>query len=347
MSRLCLLLRSYLDSPKLPEHEALLSLLEGGLSVLEGESPSYRPQDSEGRPGGLLDFTGDEFAGLPVIVVPDLHGRGGFLLDILDLRLGGESVLSLLESGGVLLCCLGDIFHSEGRGRERWRRAFCERARGNIVNVHLAEEMAENLSLLSMILSLKSAFAGHFHILKGNHENVLNEDRRSRWGNVPFRKFCDEGNMVADFLQRYYDDLILHEISLFERALPVCAALRGFLLSHAEPAAFFSRDEIINYHDASSLVTFGLTWTANGSAEEGTAERMFEELLPGGFVRRPYYLTGHRPVPGRYALRQGGRLVQIHNPEVEQVAILLPDKEFDPETDIIDVKKTNNGEKHG
>ena len=51
------------------------------------------------------------------------------------------------------------------------------------------------------------------------------------------------------------------------------------------------------------------------------------------------YFTGHRPVLGRYALRQEERLVQIHNPDFEQVVLFVPGKKFDPEKHIFDVEK--------
>ena len=335
MSSLRQNLQSYLDSPDLPSHEDLLSLLESGISTLEGENADYRPLDSEKRAGGLLDFTSGDYKNLPLLVVPDLHGRGKFLLDILDFKCGSKTVLELLEAGQIIICCVGDIFHSENRGRERWKQAFVESMAGNLVNEPMKLEMRENLSLLEMILSLKSAFAGHFHILKGNHENVLNEDPRTKYGNVPFRKFCDEGNMVSDFLQHYYDDLILHEISYFEKSLPICAAFSGCVVSHAEPADFFSRQEIIDYHKSGSFVTFALTWTANDAAREGSVAHLFEELLPVQSRKGAWYFSGHRPVLGKYALRQNGRLVQIHNPEIEQVAVVVPGRKFNPETDIV------------
>ncbi len=315
----------------------LLSLLEAGISVLESESSDYRPVADDGKSGGLLDFTDSAFHSRPVIIVPDLHGRGNFLLDLLDYNLSGKSILELLESGEVLVCCVGDIFHSENRGRQRWKEAFLQSNGGNYVNEPMTEEMKENLSLLEMILSLKSAFASHFHILKGNHENVLNEDHRTKYGNVPFRKFCDEGNMVAEFLQHKYDDLILHEISFFEKSLPVCAAFKNCVVSHAEPADFFTRNEIINYHENGSMLTFALTWTANDAAKSGTVEHMFKELLSEKECKHAVYLSGHRPVLGKYALRQNGQLVQIHTPDLEQIAIIRTEKQFNPESDIIEV----------
>ena len=337
MSDLRALLKSYLDSPDLPLHENLLSLLESGISVLESEDSNYRPTDSEGKSGGLIDFSGAEFSSFPVIIAPDLHGRGKFLLDLLDFKPSSVSVLELLEKGEILVCCVGDIFHSENRGRERWKAAFLESMGGNYVNEPLSQEMKENLSLLEMILSLKSAFPSHFHILKGNHENVLNEDNRTKYGNVPFRKFCDEGNMVAQFLQHKYDDLILHEISCFEKSLPICAAFKNCIVSHAEPADFFTRRQIIDYHKNGSFVTFALTWTANDAAKEGSVEHLFIELLPETERKNAFYFSGHRPVMGKYALRQNGRLVQFHNPELEQIVLINGTEKFNPDKDIIEV----------
>ena len=110
MSQLRNLLQSYLDSPSLPEHESLLALLEAGIAVLEGESSDYRPLATDKNAGGLLDFTSSLFNSLPIIIVPDLHGRGKFILDIMDFKLGGRSVLELLESGKIIVLCVGDIY---------------------------------------------------------------------------------------------------------------------------------------------------------------------------------------------------------------------------------------------
>ena len=102
MSNIRALLQSYLDSPELPSHDALLSLLEGGIAVLEGENSDYRPLAGDKNAGGLLDFSSSLFNSLPILIVPDLHGRGKFVLDIMDFKLGGRSVLELLESGKII-----------------------------------------------------------------------------------------------------------------------------------------------------------------------------------------------------------------------------------------------------
>lgn len=327
------MLEAFSSSKELPPYEELFSLLEKTGSIMEEEVTSYRPKDKNGKPGGLLDFT-KNYSSIPVIVVPDLHARIPLILKLMDFKIQGKTVLELLEKKEILVCCVGDIFHSERRGKERWQKAYQECERGNPLNEFLTEEMVENLRLLEMLLVLKANCKENFHILKGNHENILNEDHIEKYGNLPFKKFCDEGKMVTVFMRNFYDDLILHEISCFEKSLPVCAAFENCVVSHAEPEVFYSREEIINYHEEKSRVSYALTWTANGEAEEGSVKKIISELLPLKFRKNALFITGHRPVAEKYALRQQGLLVQIHNPEEMQVA-LINGKKFNPEEDII------------
>ncbi len=376
MSDLLLSFIKQYEAPELVSYASLFSLLDSCVSVLENESPSYRPLSSQKNAGGLLDFTAckNHKEALPVVVVPDLHGREKFIIDILSYRFpsdvlkpqkklldhdffspleetasslslakcSGLSVLECLERGLVYVCCVGDIFHSESRGRERWISAFEGYSLGNRINDSMKREMKENLSLLEMLLVLKTTFAGHFHILKGNHENVLNEMNVKPYGNVPFKKFCDEGNMVADFLQSYYDDLILHEISCFEKSLPVCAVFENCIVSHAEPAVSCTRNEIINYHEKDSSVVFNFTWTANGKAEENSVEKTIRNLIGRKSAKNYVWLGGHRPVSGKYSLRQNGKYIQIHNPDEENIAVVPPERKFNPQEDIFNVESVNS-----
>ncbi len=347
------LLNRYYNSKTLPAYSELFSLLDSCVSVLENESETYRPRSKSRLQGGLIDFSAKKMNDIPVVVVPDIHARGKFFLDILSFVFSepyvkktgskslknclGLSVLDCIEKGLLYLCCVGDIFHSESRGRARWIKAFEESSHGNLVNEPMTQEMLENLSLLEMILCVKASFPSHFHVLKGNHENILNENSPFQYGNVPFRKFCDEGNMVCDFLQNKYDDLILHEISCFEKNLPVCAVFKNCVVSHAEPLKKYSRSQIINYHDLKSDVCFSLTWTSNDKAEKKSVLDTMKNLLPRKYIPDALWISGHRPVLEDYALRQDGKLVQIHNPERENVCIVVPERKFNPDEDIIQV----------
>lgn len=335
-------LETILDKNILPEYDELHQLLEECISCLESENSFYRPYSKlKGKSfgGGLLDFTGQEK--LPVIVVPDLHARGKFIVDLLDFELPetlgtsyeGMTVLDALEQKKIYIVCVGDLFHSEGRGCQRWKNALKKYAAKEYESEEMKSEMAECLGLLQMVMTLKVKFQDNFHILKGNHENILNSSER---GNHPFYKFADEGNMVYDFMASHYDDLIIQEIDWFESNLPVCALFKNAVVSHGEPSRSFSRKEIINYHSDYDVV-YGLTWTQNDFAEAGSVEDTMKNLL-GNDIENCVWISGHRPVYEKYALRAEGKLVQIHNPNEENVAIVIPDVKFNPETDIYSVE---------
>lgn len=333
-------LKRIYESPVLPPHDDLLSLVDEGITVLEHESEDYRKRydfSGDKKSGGLLDFTAME--SLPLVVVPDLHARCDFFMHLMQFPLkdvDSLTVLDALRQGRIRVVCVGDLFHSERRGRERWLLAWDAYERGDYASPEMSDEMRENLLLFQMVLRVKEAFPSCFHFLKGNHENILNEGGR---GNYPFRKFADEGNMVYDFMAAQYGDAVLHVMSLWEHSLPLCALFPNCVVSHAEPKSVYTREEIIAYEKNPAMV-LGLTWTANDEAETGSVEQNLRNLLGEENTKDAVWLSGHRPVKERYALRQDGRLVQIHNPDREQIAVVLPGKRFEPETDVVEVGKS-------
>lgn len=322
------------DAHALPSHDGLLALTEAAIAVLENESGSYRPRADGHAAGGLLDFTDEPE--LPLIVVPDLHGRGDFFLHLLRFPParwgigGGATVLDALANHALRVVCLGDLFHTERRCKARWLAAWDAYARGEFEGDAMSAEMEENLTLYQMVLRVKDAFPATFHFLKGNHENILNESGR---GNHPFRKFADEGNMVYDFMASRYGDGVLHVMSVWEHSLPICAAFPACVASHAEPKETYTRKQIVAYGDHPSVV-LGLTWTANDEAEDGSVRKNLRVLLGAARAKTAVWLAGHRPTDERYALRQDGALVQIHSPDREQVAVIMPGTRFDAARDI-------------
>lgn len=316
------------DSNSFPEECEFQLFLDKSLSTLENESPFYRPVGSDCKPGGLLDFSSEK---IPSIIVPDIHARADFLLKLLDFKIEDESVLSLLNEKKIFVICVGDAFHSEMRGYERWIAAYKDWSMDVYAGQPMQEEMKENISTLMIIMELKNNFTENFHFLKGNHENIFNE---SRHGNLAFRKFVQEGSMCCDFIRQVYGDVILHLISLWEKALPVCALFYDFAVSHAEPACCFSRKQIVDYHKNDDVV-LGLTWTANDAAEKGSVKKLFKNLNPSAKRSGVLWFGGHRPVKdGKYLLRQDGTYLQLHNPNEMNVAIVVPEKKFNPEIDI-------------
>lgn len=345
-------IRSYRNSGELPPEKGLTDLLNKVLTVFENEDPSYRPLARNGEAGGLLDFTGKS---LPVVVVPDLHARPDFLLRLLSCKIKGREVLDALNEGMIIVVCVGDGVHSERYGEtvraerkdnagerwkddyERWLESFVFWQQGRVNCPSMQEEMRLCLATVMAVMELKIAFPEHFHFLKGNHENMMNIDGM---GDHAFRKFAMEGEMVRDFMQEVYGDAVLHLMRCYETSLPIVAAFDCFCVSHAEPAYVFTRDEIINYHDENlrDEVVLAFTWTPNDGAEEGSVASIFAELS-GRKAEDALWFGGHRPVEGKYALRQDGHYVQIHNPDEMNVAYISADRPFNLDKDIIPLVK--------
>lgn len=316
------------SSNKLPSNDYLTSLLREIIDILSFEDVSYRPKTEDGREGGFLIFDDD----LPTILVPDLHARYNFLKKLFSYkRISNQnlSVYELMKENKLRVICLGDGLHSEKRGKERWLNAYKEYLNGNILNKYIRKEMAEGLSLMCLVMQTKCAFPRNFHFLKGNHENILNETSD---GNFSFFKFASEGEMCFDFMVNQYGVETTELYAAFETKLPLFVKGKNFLASHAEPAFFMNKNQLINSMSDGNIIK-ALTWTRNGDVEDFPAVQMLDEFLPE--FPTSLYFAGHRPVYDNFALRENNRFVQIHNPEKMNVVYIDPNRKFNFETDFI------------
>lgn len=326
-------IQSYRDDNRLPSESELITLLDRTVSTLENESSCYRAKASDGSSGGLLDFSSNT---LPVIIVPDLHARPDFIIQLLQCNYDGESLLSALSRDKLYVVCVGDGVHSESpvESRSRWLWSYQEWIQnGNISSESMQQEMKDCFATMMAVMELKNAFPEHFHFLKGNHENILNKEGG---GDHPFRKYALEGAMVKEFVNELYGDAVLHLINCFETSLPLIALFRDFAVSHAEPFKPYSRNEIVNYHDNDDLI-LDFTWTANDQAEENSCLKQFCLLSSRDDFDNILWFAGHRPVEGKYKIRQNGRFIQIHNPMEMNIAVISSAEFFNPDEDIISV----------
>ncbi len=314
----------------LPARGEYFNLLERTITVLEHENPAMRPPDASGLSGGFLRLKAD----MPTLILPDLHARVDFFMNVMDSLLpSGQTVLEALSGDGIQLLCLGDGFHSEKRGQLRWLASFKEYAHGYTKHKSMDCEMRECLALMEMVMQCKCAFRENFHFLKGNHENILNEEGN---GNHPFRKFSFEGEMVKEWMLKFYGDEFIQMYALFEKSLPLFALGENFLASHSEPFDFYSEDELIETRTRGDVV-LGLTWTDNDAASEGSVKKMLDHYLP--LVPGSVYFGGHRPVHGQYNFRADNKYVQIHNPSIENTVLVMNGREFDPVRDVREITK--------
>jgi hypothetical protein len=289
------------------------------LAVLESEPGELRPRDSAGLPGGLVDLPAH-----PVAVIPDLHARPDFLAAVLAWKPPGfeRSMAELLDSGAASLCCLGDAFHTEtGEAQRRWASALRERRSGWAESAAMDQEMGYALSTAATILEAKVAFPCFFHFIKGNHDNVANEEGG---GDHPFYKFA-----ASWFGERYGGDLLASYRAL-EKSFPLLVRGERFIASHSEPAFALSYEEVLEYRRRPEVVE-ALIWTANDEARPDAVAKSLDALISAPDA---LWFAGHRPVRGKYSLRAGGLFVQFHAPSRWPVAFLTPGARPDPDRDI-------------
>ncbi|WP_319561317.1 metallophosphoesterase [Marispirochaeta sp.] len=322
------------DSKSPPGCDVLEGELQSAIGIFNSLSWKVRPPDDSFGPGGLVRL----LPNLPTLIIPDLHGRRGFFYQALTMPLfQGGSFLELLYEKKGSVVCVGDAFHGESPVRERWNEAYDEFLTGFKKRKAMNHEMADNLGLLQMILTLMQLFPENFFFLKGNHENIDNEFGR---GNYPFRKFVNEGEMVKLWTQRFLGDNCLQLLKQYENLLPLAAEGDGFLVTHAEPAQGFSRDKIINAY-RNDDVLYGLTWTDNGEAQSGSVAETLASFFPGR--DRSICFGGHRPVNGYFSLRNGDRYIQINHPVAELVALVRRGEDFNPAEQIVRIDTVNGG----
>jgi hypothetical protein len=195
-------------------------------------------------------------------------------------------------------------------------------------------EMRESLGVMQMVMALKRSYPRHVHFLKGNHENITNEQGE---GNYPFLKFANEGLMVRIYMEHFYGSEILEAYAGLEKRFPLLAVGSNFLASHAEPAWFIPREEVIEYR-RNPQVVYALTWTDNGEAEPGSVAQMLAHYLGDGAADGAFHFGGHRPVRGGYNLRSEDRYVQIHDPDRFVVAVLQAGGPIDLDRDIRELR---------
>ncbi len=315
----------------LPAGQELALIFEETSQVLSQMDPSIRPLASNGGLGGLIELHRD----LPCIIVPDLHARVDLLPALLQTVPPKQSLttLELLSSNAIQVLMLGDGLHSEGaEAALRWHSAWNEYLMDWSESSAMDQEMTLAFNAMEQVSLLLRAFSEQFFFLKGNHENILNEEGG---GNHPFGKFADESRMTLTWTAQFLGESFLKHYSVFEKSLPLVARGRNFLSIHAEPAFALAPSDAIDAY-LNPLLIEALTWTANGGAQADAVKLSLAAFLPPK-SRPGLIFCGHRVVAERFALRSAGLLVQIHDKERLQAAIVYPDKTFDPKTAIFDL----------
>ncbi|MBN2400918.1 MAG: metallophosphoesterase [Spirochaetes bacterium] len=314
-----------------PKPDDYLKVLININSVLLHEDQQVRPYDSSGLPGGIIYLKKN----IPTIIVPDIHARMDFFLNIIfGEDINDETNLQKIASDALQIICVGDGVHGEKRAAKRWAKAYKEFEGDYAVHDNMDEEIRESLGLMEMVMEVKSNYPANFHFIKGNHENIKNEDGG---GNYPFVKFSYEGPMMAYYIKKFYGEDFLEQYYQFEKNLPLFAVGKNFLVSHAEPFSFYNKEDILEYRMNPEVIE-GLTWTADDSANDGSVQEMLEYYIDSEEDReKSYYFGGHRPVKNLYNPRAEGRFIQIHNPDKFIIA-KIGENNIDLDRDIFEIE---------
>ncbi len=238
-------------------------------TVLENlEKAPFRPSDSRGRPGGLVELP-DEI--VPVIL-GDLHANlDNFIRVLIENR-----CLEELEREKACLILLGDLVHvDEDQGRH---------------------EMDSSLLMTDFALKLMQAFPRGVIHLRGNHDSFSPELTKD---GVPQGRFWRErvrelrGNDYLEALQRFYD------------LLPYIVYSKGFVACHAgPPIETVTREELIDIAEHPRLM-HQLTWNRlqSVSTPTGYSKANVKALKKALELKKPSALiVSHNPPPGEEAV---------------------------------------------
>ncbi len=226
------------------------------------ETEPFRPRDSEGEPGGLVELPGE----ITPIILGDLHGEIDNLLKVLS----EGATLESLENGESALVLLGDAVHSQ-RKRE-WA------------------SMDSSILTMDLIYKLKLRFPGQVFFLLGNHDSFSPEIQK---GGVP------QGLLWEKRIVELRGEEYRKELDRFYRQSPLVAVSDDFAACHAgPPRTKVSRQTIIDIHRYPKLV-HELTWTHRKTTTHpaGYTRRDIESFRNAlGLDRDKPVIVGHFPL---------------------------------------------------
>ncbi len=175
-------------------------MLEAAIENVLSFDSKLRPPNSKEKPGGLIEFPGDESR--EMIIVGDLHANKRNLKAILQ----DAGNLYKLERNEAVLVFLGDIAHDERTG-------------------HL-KEMQSSIQIMDILIHLINKYPDNIIYLLGNHDTLSPQLSKSGilQGELFHRALIEQrGERYADLIQRFFN------------ALPLCVIHQYFCAVHAGP----------------------------------------------------------------------------------------------------------------
>jgi len=247
------------DIVPLPPDRAL-TLLRQVNAILRHES--YRPKNSEGRPGGLIDLPDD----LTPIIVGDLHAAVNNLLKILT----ENRFLEGLEDKSACLIILGDAVHSE-LPKEM-------------------EKMESSILMMDLILTLKHHFPDNFFYLRGNHDSFA--PNISKYG-------ISQGLLMQQRLLQLRGEEYVEEMEKFYELSAYVIQSNSFVACHAgPPRKKITRNKLINLHNhpkiRKDIISSRLKRPNYLAGYSKSDVKKFRKGL--GLTKRTPFIVGHTPI---------------------------------------------------
>lgn len=186
--------------------------LKIAIDVVRNMDSAIRPKNSDGNPGGLVEFPDDEKR--EFIIIGDLHANKNNLKRILI----DSGSFDKLKNDEAVIVFLGDIIHDDRSGYMR--------------------DMSSSIKIMEVTLHLLERYPNNIVYILGNHETM--SDQIAKHGiqqGLEYRNALIEhyGHEYAELMQEFFD------------SLPVFVKHPYFLATHAgPPRGGITRDELIN-----------------------------------------------------------------------------------------------------
>ncbi|MBF0453446.1 MAG: metallophosphoesterase [Magnetococcales bacterium] len=203
------------DIKPLSHSQALVTIREVNHHLAK---EAYRPTDSRGVPGGLLELPDN----MVPIIVGDLHGQVDNLIKLLS----ENAFLSAMKDFEAYMIVLGDAVHSEVDGE--------------------MEDFDSSILMMDLIFKLKLKFPKQFFYLRGNHDSFSPDVRKAG---------VAQGILWEKAILKTRGKAYKEEMDRFYEALPLIAISKDFIACHAAPPkAKANRELLINTHQYPGLV---------------------------------------------------------------------------------------------
>ncbi|MFW2366619.1 MAG: metallophosphoesterase [Desulforhopalus sp.] len=176
--------------------ELALQALQNVTSLMENEK--FRERNSSGRPGGLVELSGQT---TPVIV-GDLHAQVDNLLKILS----ENCLLECLRMKTATLVILGDAVHSENAGE--------------------LDKFESTMLIMDLIFKLKLKYPENVFYIRGNHDSFTPEINKNG---------VLQGALYRETLLSLRGGVYVDEMEKFHNQLSYCVCSNSFIACHAGP----------------------------------------------------------------------------------------------------------------